>query len=151
MTVRIPPPAWAALFLVVAWAAGRLFPWPSPALLPLSPWPIGVVLVIAGFGLALRAALSFLRVGTELEPASESNRALVVGGPFRFTRNPMYLGMLIATSGIALLVGAWSMALAPVTFFLWVNFIFIPFEEAKMERQFGGTYLAYKARVRRWL
>jgi protein-S-isoprenylcysteine O-methyltransferase Ste14 len=149
MTVRIPPPVWAALFLVVAWAAGVLVPLPRPV--PLSLWPIEAVLPIAGFGLALWAALTFLRVGTELEPASESNRALVVHGPFRFTRNPMYLGMLIATTGIALLVGAWSMALAPVTFFLWVNFIFIPFEEAKMERQFGGAYLAYKARVRRWL
>ncbi|MDR3472548.1 MAG: isoprenylcysteine carboxylmethyltransferase family protein [Devosia sp.] len=149
MTVRIPPPAWAALFLLIAWALGVLVPIPIPILL--FQRPLGAVLAIVGFCLGLWAGVIFLRVGTELEPASESNRTLVVRGPFRFTRNPMYLGMLTTSAGIALLVGMWSMFLAPLAFFFWVNTISIPFEEAKMERQFGPAYRSYKGQVRRWV
>ena len=83
----------------------------------------------------------FRREGTELNPASTTNRKLVTRGPFRFTRNPMYLGLVIATLGIAFWVGAWPMFLAPIAVFVTTNWVHIPFEEAKMRRQFGRVRL----------
>ena len=80
-----------------------------------------------------------------------TNRALVVRGPFRLTRNPMYLGLVIAAVGMAILVGVWPMLAAPVAVFFTANFVHIPFEEAKMRRQFGGDFDAYAGRVRRWV
>ena len=77
--------------------------------------------------------------------------ALVVSGPFRFTRNPIYLGLCVVGVGAALLAGTWLMWLVPVTIFLLDNFAIIPFEENSMERAYGDDYRAYKARVRRWL
>jgi protein-S-isoprenylcysteine O-methyltransferase Ste14 len=145
--VKVPPPAWGALFLLVAWLVGLALPLPFG----LAQAPLGVALVLVGLAVAVTAAIGFRRAGTEIEPASPTNRVLIVTGPFRFSRNPMYFGMLVMMVGIALLVGSWPMLLAPIAFFLWVNFISIPFEEEKMARQFGDAYAAYKARVRRWL
>jgi len=84
-------------------------------------------------------------------PSSPTNAALVAYGPYAFTRNPMYVGMVTITLGVALLVGAPLLFAAPVLLFLLDNFVIIPFEEAKMERQFGDAYRAYKGKVRRWI
>ena len=63
----------------------------------------------------------------------------------------MYLGLVILTLGIAIWVGAWPMFGAPVALFATTNWVHIPFEEAKMRRQFGPVYDNYVARVRRWI
>jgi len=135
--------------VLAAWAAG----WSLG--LPVAAWleqPVaGVLVVIAGMATTVWGRLAFAKAGTEVMPASPANKALVTGGPFGFTRNPMYLGLLAITIGIALIVGTLTMLAAPVAFFLWVNFVSIPFEEAKMERQFGDMYREYKKRVRRWV
>jgi protein-S-isoprenylcysteine O-methyltransferase Ste14 len=93
----------------------------------------------------------FRREGTEVSPTSLTNRRLITIGPYRFTRNPMYLGLVIVTLGIAVWVGAWPMLLAPIAVFATANWVHIPFEEAKMRRQFGATYDDYVGRVRRWV
>jgi len=80
-----------------------------------------------------------------------ANHKLVTSGPYRFTRNPMYLGLVIVTLGIAVWVGAWPMFIAPIAIFATINWVHIPFEEAKMHRQFGATYDGYVGRVRRWV
>jgi protein-S-isoprenylcysteine O-methyltransferase Ste14 len=72
-------------------------------------------------------------------------------GIYRFTRNPMYLGLVILTLGIAVWVGAWPMFIAPIAVFATANWVHIPFEEDKMHRQFGATYDGYVRRVRRWV
>lgn len=147
ITVVIPPPAWALLFVVAAWSIGWALGLAAPLEQPLP----GGMLVIAGVALAVWGRLTFAKAGTEVMPASPANKVLVTGGPFRFTRNPMYCGILIITLGIALIVGTLTMLAAPIAFFLWVNFVSIPFEEAKMERQFGDAYRDYKRKVRRWI
>jgi len=91
------------------------------------------------------------RPGPEVDPSSEANRALVVGGPFRFSRNPMYLGLIVAALGMAAFAGYWLMLAAPLAVFLTANYVHIPFEEAKMRRQFGEDFDAYAGKVRRWL
>jgi protein-S-isoprenylcysteine O-methyltransferase Ste14 len=63
----------------------------------------------------------------------------------------MYLGLVLFTLGIAFWVGAWPMFLAPVAIFATVNWGHIPFEEAKMRRQFGAEFDAYCGKVRRWI
>ena len=97
------------------------------------------------------AIIVFRREDTEVNPISPSNRKLVTDGPYRFTRNPMYLGLVIVTLGIAVWVGAWPMFLAPIAIFATTNWVHIPYEEAKMRRQFGATYDGYVGRVRRWV
>jgi protein-S-isoprenylcysteine O-methyltransferase Ste14 len=112
-----------------------------------------VVLVVLGIGLSVTAAMLFRRDGTEINPTSPTNRKLVTSGPFRPTRNPMYLGLVLVTLGIALWVGAWPMFLAPIAIFATANWVHIPFpfEEEKMRRQFGASFDAYASKTRRWI
>jgi protein-S-isoprenylcysteine O-methyltransferase Ste14 len=63
----------------------------------------------------------------------------------------MYLGLIVVAFGMVVLVGSWPMLAAPIAVFLTANFVHIPYEEAKMRRQFGAEYDAYVGRVRRWL
>ena len=79
------------------------------------------------------------------------NKSLVVRGPFRFTRNPMYLGLVIFTLGMALGVGSLPMFAVPLLVFVTANWAHIPFEEAKMRRQFGTAFDHYMRQVRRWI
>jgi len=86
-----------------------------------------------------------------LEDQPEGERKLVARGPYRFTRNPMYLGLVILSAGIAVWVGTWPFLLAPIAVFATVNWVHIPFEEAKMSRQFGEEFDSYVRKVRRWV
>jgi len=77
--------------------------------------------------------------------------ALVTTGPYRYTRNPMYLGLAFLYAGIALAFGLlWALAALPVVL-LVVDRVVIPPEERHLEAQFGDEYRAYKSRVRRWI
>jgi protein-S-isoprenylcysteine O-methyltransferase Ste14 len=147
--VKLPPPIWALIdvlvTLVISWQLG----WPELPGLPLPK--LGIVLAIVPWALPVWAIVMFRRAGTEINPVSPTNRALVIEGPYQFTRNPMYLGLVLVTLGIAIWVGAWPMFLAPIAVFATANWVHIPFEEAKMRRQFGAAFDAYTARVRRWI
>lgn len=147
--LNIPPPVWSLAYVLIAAALSYWAGWPRVPGLPLVP--LAVLLVVAGISLSATGAVLFRREGTELNPASATNRKLVTSGPFRFTRNPMYLGLIIITLGIALWIGAWPMFLAPIATFATANWVYIPFEEAKMYRQFGTEFDAYVSRVRRWI
>ena len=147
--LKLPPPVWALAYTLIAVGASYLVGWPRVTGLPLV-WP-GVVLIVIGIGLSVTAAMLFRREGTEINPTSPTNRTLVTRGPYRFTRNPMYLGLITLALGIAVWVGAWRMFLAPIAVFATTNFVHIPFEEAKMRRQFGAAYDGYVTRVGRWL
>lgn len=147
--LKLPPPIWALVYLVVCVAVSGALGWPRPPGLPLAP--LGVALVVLGFIPPAWAVAVFRRAGTEINPTSAANRALVTGGPYRFTRNPMYLGLVLITLGIAVCVGAWPMFAAPVAVFVTANWAHIPFEEAKMRRQFGAAFDDYVRRVRRWV
>lgn len=145
--VTVPPPVWALLFLLAGWGLG--------AILDLEPVlrsaPAGAGLVLSGFILVSWGRRTFARAGAEIFPASPKNSVLVTGGPFRFTRNPMYLGLFILVTGLSLLIGTLSALAAAAVFLLWANVVSIPYEEEKMERQFGDVYRDYKKRVRRWI
>ncbi|HLH12776.1 MAG TPA: isoprenylcysteine carboxylmethyltransferase family protein [Methylovirgula sp.] len=145
--LKIPPPIWALVYVILAAIVSLLLGWPTG----LRIIALGILLIIAGVALSVTAAGLFRREGTELNPASPSNQKLVTSGPFAFSRNPMYSGLILCALGIAFLVGAWPMFLVPVAIFATVNFVHIPFEEAKMRRQFGGAFDTYARKVRRWI
>jgi protein-S-isoprenylcysteine O-methyltransferase Ste14 len=147
--VRLPPPIWALIYLAIAAVLSALAGWPRIPGLP-TVW-LGIVLIVAGVGLAVTAFMLFRREGTEVNPISPTNAKFVTSGPFRLTRNPMYLSLVIASLGVAVWVGAWPMLLAPIAVFATANWVHIPFEEAKMRRQFGEAFDAYARSVRRWL
>ena len=147
--LALPPPVWAFVYLAIARLLSALCP--SRALLDLQVVWLGVVLVVLGAALSAWAFVLFRSEGTELNPTSERNTSLVVRGPFRATRNPMYLGLVIVTVGVAFWVGHLPMFAAPVLLFATLNGAHIPFEEEKLRRQFGAAFDGYRRRVRRWI
>jgi protein-S-isoprenylcysteine O-methyltransferase Ste14 len=147
--LKLPPPVWALIYVILAAAVSWYYPW--RAVVDLRVVWLGIALVVVGFLIAFSAATLFRRKGTEINPTSETNKLLLIEGPYRFTRNPMYLGLTIVTLGIAFWVGALPMFAVPILVFLTTNFVHIPFEEAKMRRQFGAAFDGYTAKVRRWL
>jgi protein-S-isoprenylcysteine O-methyltransferase Ste14 len=101
--------------------------------------------ILAGWGFA-----GFLRSRTTLLPHKPSS-ALIASGPYRFSRNPLYLSSALLYSGLALWFGLfWPLLLLPLALTA-IRFYVIAKEESYLERRFGQEYLDYKARVRRWL
>ena len=147
--LKLPPPIWTFAYILIAAGISYLAGWPRVPGLPLV-W-LAVVLVVLGLTLAAPAAILFWREGTEINPTSMANRKLVISGPFRLTRNPMYLALVIVALGVAFWVGSWPMFLAPIALFATANWVHIPFEEQKMRRQFGEAFDAYAREVRRWI
>jgi protein-S-isoprenylcysteine O-methyltransferase Ste14 len=147
--LKLPPPVWALIYVLLAVAISRQFGWPKVPGLPLPQ--LGIALTFVPWILPVWAVVVFRRAGTEVNPTSPTNRALVVDGPYRYTRNPMYLGLVLVSFGIAVWIGAWPMLLAPIAVFVTANWVHIPFEEDKMLRQFGVAYDDYVGRVRRWV
>jgi len=147
MMTRLPPPFWMFILLVLTGAVSYVLQMPAN----LRIWPLGVALIVVGFVLAITAALIFRREGTEIDPRSATNRLLIVHGPYRFTRNPMYLSLIVFSTGVALTVGTWPMFLVPLAIFAITNWGHIPMEEAKMRRQHGVAFDTYTGAVRRWV
>lgn len=111
---------------------------------------LGIALMLPGLALATSAAKTFRKVGTSYQLHGRSS-ALTTSGPFRISRNPMYLAMVIWIVGLAVLLGSLIAFLFPIFLFLVTNFVLIPQEERSMEKMFGEQYAEYKRRVRRWL
>ena len=106
---------------------------------------VGIGLVLFGWTLA-----TFRRHRTTVNPYKAAS-SLCTEGPFRFSRNPIYVGDWFILAGVSLLLGtAWPLLFAPLIWLL-LRYGVIRHEEAHLEARFGGDYLAYKARVRRWL
>lgn len=110
----------------------------------------GAVVMLAGLGFMMWAARVFRLAGTGFR-LQEGGSVLVTSGPFRYSRNPMYLGMLIWLIGFAVLLGSLVVFVFPVLFFLLAEFLLIPREERRMEQMFGERFTGYGRRVRRWL
>ena len=145
---RLYPPAFFLMALVAMALLHFLVPGRR---LFAAPWTwLGLLPFAIGGGLTVGAARLFDRLGTPVRPFERSTR-LVLDGPYRFTRNPMYLAMVLALVGIALRLGTLTPWLVPPAFALFIQKRFIVPEEAMMERLFGAEYVAFKGRVRRWL
>lgn len=146
--LRIPPP----LLYVAPLGLGVLL----NLVFPVRLLPTGTALLVGGgiavlsFALGLPAFLLMRRAGTSVKPHLPTT-AIVTRGPFRLTRNPLYLSLLVLYLGLALMANAlWALLFLPVLAIL-VHFLAILPEERYLEQKFGAAYLNYKARVRRWL
>ena len=109
-------------------------------------------IMIIGFGVVmdLWSSSLFLRSKTTVSPYG-SPTSLVTSGPFRISRNPMYLGMAAMLSGIAVLLGTLVTFVFPVVFIMIIETQLIPDEERKLEKIFGEQYKEYKNKVRQWI
>lgn len=147
--VRVAPP----LVFAGAVAIGVALHW----LVPIAPeWAvvalraIGAVLIVVGAWIVVEAVRRMRAAHTSPIPARPTT-ALVLDGPYRYTRNPMYCGMLLASAGAALALHAlWALLLLPFAVGI-VNREVIVREEKYLSRKFGGEYEVYKRRTRRWL
>lgn len=110
----------------------------------------GVIPIIVGVALALKASRQFSAAGTNIIPLSQST-ALVTNGVFNWMRNPMYTGMIAFLAGLAIMLdNLWVWPVVAV-FFVLLRQAFVMREEQLMVQTFGDEYTAYRARVRRWL
>ncbi|MFZ1416007.1 MAG: isoprenylcysteine carboxylmethyltransferase family protein [Defluviicoccus sp.] len=115
------------------------------------PWHwVALAPVAAGLVLAIWAAAGFIRAGTPLEPYKDA-AVLITAGPYRFSRNPIYLGMALLLAGFWLWLGSLSPGLVLPAFVIAIDRRFIQREEAHLEERFGARFRAYRASVRRWL
>ncbi|MCK9591702.1 MAG: isoprenylcysteine carboxylmethyltransferase family protein [Methanoregula sp.] len=126
------------------------FIFPVPAFL--SPPATYFGFLIIGFGLVMAfwSRSLFLKNATTLQP-SEEPTSLVTSGPFRISRNPIYLGMASILLGVAVLFGTLVTLAFPIIFVMLIEFFIIPGEERKLEKIFGEPYREYKKSVRRWI
>lgn len=144
----VPPPlaffgAFAGMVAIDRFAPGPL----------LWAWPFnlaGAVLMALGGVLAIAAVVTFHRA--DVSPRLfEGSHTVIDHGPFRFSRNPMYLSLVITAAGIATWMGHMLPYVGPVALFLWFDRVFIPREEAVLTDHFGSGWRDYTARVRRWI
>lgn len=147
--INVPPPKIALLYLINAIA----FHW---LLLPI--WDtfrlaapiVGTAIALLGVLLGFWSWLLFKKYDIALRPTSDTHK-LIFEGPYRFTRNPIYLGMVLFLLGIAMYIGTLPFYLVAVAFFITLNNVYIPYEEIKLSSKFSDSYLDYTRQVRRWL
>jgi len=150
LKLTIPPPAVALLMAAFMWLVAHATP--SFACGLPAHRAIAGCLAVAGVLTAILAVVSFRRAGTTLNPLKpENTSALVTSGIYTMTRNPMYLGLLLVLLGWAVsLSNVLAFAFLPA-FIVYMNRFQIRHEEDALRSMFGEDFLAYKARVRRWL
>ena len=149
--MRIPPPLLFVVTFLIGLGLQRLVPITvdSPSITEVSR-VVGIALLIGGVLLALSCVVMFFVVRTTIIPFGTASR-LLTHGPYRFTRNPMYVSLVLVYLGVAgTLVQPWALILLPVPVAI-VHAIVIPFEEARMGEVFGGAFQKYCANVRRWI
>jgi protein-S-isoprenylcysteine O-methyltransferase Ste14 len=147
-TKDILPPTYLFASLLLMGAVRLLMPGP---LVVSEPWNlIGGALIVVGIGLNIVGDAQFKRAKTAMNPFRAPS-ALVTSGVFRWSRNPMYLGMVLPVLGVGILLGRATPLVAPVLLFLVLNFRFVAREEQTMAAHFADDYRRYVATVRRWL
>ncbi len=146
--VIAPPPLIYLAVLLIGLGLSYLAPTPF---LPRSlAYGLGAVLILIGAWIIISARRMMLRAGTAIKPTIPTT-ALVITGPFRFTRNPLYVGATLIYVGIAVAARSlWALALLLVVLAVMQRGV-IDREERYLERKFGADYVRYKERVRRWI
>ena len=150
LELKVPPPLVALCVALLMWLTSLVVaPFEVPFLLRVSA---SLALAVVGLGSSLAGLLSFMRAKTTVNPTKPTSASsLVSTGVYRFTRNPMYLGLLLVLLGWAtFLANAVAFLVAPL-FVLYINRFQITPEERALSSLFGAEFSAYKARVGRWL
>jgi len=143
-----PPLAWG-LAVIAGLALNWLVPLPFlPADLP-AGW-LGAMVIVLALALFAWAIVTITRAGSNV-PTNRPTTTIVEAGPYRFTRNPVYLGMFLGLIGLAIAFENLWLLMMLVAFALVIRYGVVPREEAYLERKFGNVYRGYRSRVRRWL
>ncbi|WP_309679403.1 isoprenylcysteine carboxylmethyltransferase family protein [Polaromonas sp.] len=150
LELKIPPPAVAALTAGAMWGLSVLAP--LVALAPALRVTAALLIALVGAGFDLAGIIAFWRAKTTVNPMKpDTSVALVCTGVYRFTRNPMYVGLaLILLAWAVYLSSGWAL-LGPVAFGLYITRFQIRPEERVLAARFGSRYAAYQAGVPRWL
>jgi protein-S-isoprenylcysteine O-methyltransferase Ste14 len=145
---RVPPP-------VVGACAGALMlgaAWLLPVFAFVVPWLLAAAVALTGFVVSILGALEFRRARTTLNPLKpQEASALVSRGIFRWTRNPMYLGMALVLLGWGLYLGNFGALALIGLFVMYIDRFQIDPEERALQARFGEAFADYRKRVRRWL
>jgi protein-S-isoprenylcysteine O-methyltransferase Ste14 len=144
--VRLPPPIIAALVMGVAWLLDRVWT------LQVGPPAValGGMVIFLAIGLAGWAVLALVKAGNDPRP-DRPDAAMVETGPYRRSRNPIYLGLLLGATGLALIWGTLWAWLGVAVLHGVLDRLVIAKEEAYLAARFGAAYEGYKGRVRRWM
>jgi len=146
--LRIDPPIY--LFVSLAMIAVLHLFVPGARVIP-APWNLlGFVSLVVGAILNLLADTSFKTGGTSVKPLGDTT-TLVTTGVFRLSRHPMYLGFVLILLGAAVLSGSMTPFLVVLVFLVFMDTVFIRFEEKKLAQTFGDAWLDYTHLVRRWI
>jgi protein-S-isoprenylcysteine O-methyltransferase Ste14 len=148
MALVLRPPVVALLLVALAFAVDRIVP--SPPWVPEDLRWLGLLPVAIGAALATWALATFRRSRTTHDPFGTPT-ALVLAGPYRVTRNPMYVAVTTVLLGVAWCARTAPWFAVPVLFFLYVRLANVPREERLLESLFADSYRDYRRRVRRWL
>lgn len=146
--IILPPIAWA-----LAVIAGLVLEWLEP--LPFLPEDmpaglVGILVFLAALALAAWSTATMSRAGTNV-PTNRPTTTIVEGGPYRYTRNPIYIGMFAGLVGLAVAFNTLWPLLMLVPFAVVIRYGVVAREEAYLDRKFGDAYRSYRLRVRRWL
>ena len=148
MNNKIPPPIVTLVFGLSIYFSKPLFPDYSNVILNV----LSILLIIVGPLTLISAARSFKAQQTTINPINiDKATSLVVSGVFKYSRNPMYLGLVLLTIAATIFFGTWLGIVIVVAFIFLLNFLqIIPEEEALLDI-FGEEYVEYKKKVRRWI
>lgn len=146
---------YATLFiaLVLIYLPARVLAWAGVTRPAIIAWPqiCGIILVTLGALLALHCVVTFAWIGKGTPAPFDPPRRLVVSGPYRFVRNPMYIGAATALAGAAIFYRSGALLAFTIGFLLTAHLFIVLYEEPTLRRTFGVEYQAYCDSVRRWL
>ena len=146
--VLVFPPYLFGAAMVLGFLLDRAHP--MPMMPRLAARAVGVLLFVTGIALASAAQAAMRRVGTNVRP-DQPTTAIAVDGPFRYSRNPIYVAGLIVTLGVAVFANALAGVVLLLPVALVLHYGVVKREERYLEAKFGDVYRAYRSRVRRWL
>jgi protein-S-isoprenylcysteine O-methyltransferase Ste14 len=146
--VRIPPPLLLLTSILIG--VGLQLLYPIHLVSGLGRWLLGGLMLGLGVGTILFCAGKFRRAHTAIEPWKTSSQ-IITSGPYRWSRNPIYLSFTVVGAGIAILLNNLWIVLTQLPLVLVITQVVIRKEERYLEEKFGDSYRAYKSRVRRWI
>ena len=150
LELKVPPDLVALAVAGLMWLVTKMTPsldWRGP-----SQVLIAIVLLVAGIALIVLARVAFAKADTTFSPlAPERSSRLVTTGVYRLTRNPMYLGTLLALLALAVRLSNPAAAVVALLYVLYMNRFQIRPEEGVLRGRFGSEYVAYTHAVRRWV
>jgi protein-S-isoprenylcysteine O-methyltransferase Ste14 len=147
-TGKIMPPTYLLISIVVMIALHFVFP--AARIIPL-PWNfLGLIPLALGVTINVMADKAFHKANTTVKPFEESS-VLITSGVFRISRNPMYLGFILALIGLAVLMGSLTPYVVILAFAVVLDRVYVTAEERMLAKKFGVEWKDYKEQTRRWL